>query len=110
MKKIFAAFLLLVTSTVGAGTLTNAKIANIRVDKSGLGIITFDISVPGLASCSHPYYYNAASFNVNTPGGKAILATALLAKAQNLFVSMQGAGACTEYGGVVESIEILFAV
>lgn len=52
------------------------------------------------ATCRHPSAYNnALAFDANTPGGKAILAIALSAKATGAPVSANGNGTCAVYGG-----------
>ncbi|MEH6419908.1 hypothetical protein [Pseudomonas sp. CGJS7] len=83
-----------------AATVSNAKITVIRVDSSGLGMITFDKPLDAPAACIHPAYTASLSFDATTPGGKAILATAIAAKNANSTISSAyGTGACGNYGG-----------
>lgn len=109
MKKLLFGFCLFFVIQNSHATSVDAKIIQIRVDKSGVGMITFDKPLQGTSpSCINPYYNNALSFDANSAGGKSILAVALAAKAQNVSVVAYGLGACTIYGGAhVEDLDYM---
>ena len=87
------------SSAWSAGSVSG-KVIQVRVDKDGRGIVTFDTQVGGApATCRHSAYTNALSFDANTHGGKAIMALALAAKTSGSSVSAYGMGACSIYGG-----------
>ncbi len=105
MKKLFlATFALFLSSQAFSyGTVTNAKVVEVRMDQSGKGMVIFDQLVAGeKATCVHPAYVNALSFDLNTTGGKGILAVALAAKAAGTTMTVYGTATCTIYGGHVE--------
>jgi len=63
-------------------------------------MVIFDRQVSGTpATCIHPAYANALAFDSTTPGGKAIMATALAAKTTGSYLSAYGTGGCAIYGG-----------
>lgn len=63
-------------------------------------MVMFDQLIAGTpATCVHPAYTNALSFNATTGGGKAIMAMALTAKTTGASVEVYGTGACGIYGG-----------
>ena len=75
------------------------RVVDIRVDRSGLGMVIFDQPIGGTPpGCVHAAYSNALAFDTTTPGGKAILAAALAAKAGGDMVTAYGTGECTSYG------------
>lgn len=102
MKKRTATLLLLLpfsNQALASGYVT-AKVASVRVDQTGKGMVMFDQAVGGQpASCRHSAYENALAFDSNTPGGKAILAMALSAKAIGNTLLAYGTGTCTIYSG-----------
>jgi hypothetical protein len=76
------------------------KVVSVRVDIDGRGMVAFDRPVGNQpASCRVGTYENALAFDANTPGGKAVLATALAAKATGDLVAAYGTGNCNIYGG-----------
>jgi len=87
---------------LAAGSVAG-KVIDVRVDRGGQGIVTFDqqIATPG---CGTPAYANAFAFDANTAGGKAILAVVLAAKTTGDLVYGYGAGTCLIYNGVVEDL------
>jgi len=63
-------------------------------------MVVFDQQVGGTpATCVHPAYTNALSFNATTGGGRAIMALALTAKTTGVVVTVFGNGTCGIYGG-----------
>jgi hypothetical protein len=86
------------TQAVAAGSV-QGKVIDVRVDRGGQGMVTFDQQITGQQpGCVAAPYRNAFAFNVNTDGGKAILAVALAAKATGDTVIVYGTGACDTYG------------
>ncbi len=102
MKIIILLALASLSSTVfSAGSVNDFTVTTVRVDRSGLGIITFEGSLGGTpASCISSSYHNHLSFDTNTTGGKAILSIALSAQATGKKVSARGTGNCEDYGSV----------
>jgi hypothetical protein len=83
-----------------AGSIGGAKIIQVRIDQDGKGMVVFDQPIGGTpASCVHPAYRNALSFDANTGGGRGVMAMALAAKASGAAVSAYGNGTCGIYGG-----------
>jgi|SRR5882724_1728647 len=101
MLRLVLVFLILAISNLAlANGSVSGKVVAVRVDQNGIGMVTFDQPVTGApASCRHPAYANALSFDSNTAGGRTIAAAALAAKATGDTVSAYGTGACTIYGG-----------
>jgi len=101
IRFVLSVFLAIAVSSqaMAYGTVTG-KVTAVRVDASGIGMVVFDQPVSGApASCRHSAYTNALAFDTNTPGGKAILATALAAKATGDTIAAIGAGTCNVFGG-----------
>lgn len=109
MKKILLCCLMFASSVAFAGRSVDAKIVNIRVDSSGLGMIHFDSPITGtVPGCINAVYTNALSFNTNTNGGKSVYAAALAAKAAGTAIIAYGAGVCANYNGAhVEDVDYL---
>jgi hypothetical protein len=85
------------TCAFGAGTVT-AKVIEVRVDKSGKGIVTFAQPLAGqAASCRNPSYNQSLAFDANAAGGRAILALVLSAKATGETVTALSTGDCSIY-------------
>ena len=83
----------------------SGKVKDVRIDRSGLGIIEFDGQIGSQpASCRLAPYTAHMSFDANTEGGKGIYAMALMAIASGKSVSAIGTGACSDYSGIVESL------
>lgn len=103
--RILAALALLIANHCFAIGAVQGKVIQVRVDQSGLGMVIFDQNVVGaFAACrDSTNYFNALSFNVNNAGGKAILATALAAKASGTTIQAYGDGSCSNYGAYVEN-------
>ncbi len=105
MKKLVAAIACLFISSqaFAYGTVGNAKVLEVRMDQSGKGMVIFDQLIAGdKATCVHPSYTNALAFDLNTAGGKGILAVALAAKAAGTTMNVYGTATCSIYGGHVE--------
>ena len=105
MKKFLAIFacLFLSPQAFAYGTVTNAKVVEVRMDQDGKGMVIFDQLIAGAkATCVHPAYTNALAFDLNTAGGKGVLAVALAAKAAGTTMTVYGTATCTLYGGHVE--------
>lgn len=87
-------------SANAAGVVDSAKVIQVRIDQDGKGMVVFDKVIGGApATCIHPAYVNALSFDATTSGGKAIMAVALAAKATDVTITVYGTGACGVYGG-----------
>lgn len=94
--------ILLALPSFGYGSVT-ARVLDVRVDRQGQGMVTFDSAVTGTRpACVVSAYTNAFAFDANTPGGRAILATALAAKSSGAVISVIGLDACSTYGAYVE--------
>jgi len=105
MKKIFLMiFFLSFATLVQAAGSVSGKVKNVRVDRSGWGIVEFDklISTPG--GCVSDPYTSHFSFDANTVGGKAIYSMALAAAASGKTITAYGTGSCEEYADIVESM------
>lgn len=105
MKRIALALvsLLISSQSFGYGSVSNAKVVEVRMDNDGKGMVIFDQPVGGdKATCSVPAYANALAFNLSTPGGKGILAVALAAKASGTTMNVMGTKLCSIYSGHVE--------
>lgn len=105
LRNIFITLILLTISNLvfsaGGGS---GKVIGVRVDASGFGIVSFSNFLTTPAPCVIPYYNNAMSFNTNTTGGKAMLATILFAQSKNSNIYSAGTGACAIYGASVEDM------
>ena len=83
----------------------SATVADVRVDRSGLGIIAFSQSIGGeAAACRVTPYTSHFSFDAKTEGGKAIYSMALTAVASGKKMVAYGTGSCLDYANTVESI------
>jgi hypothetical protein len=107
MKNLYSLPFLLLGLLIGshvlaAGYLT-AHVIQVRVDRQGQGMVVFDATISGTQpSCVAAPYVNAFAFDANTAGGRAILSTALSAKATGSMVTVYGNAACSTYGSYVE--------
>lgn len=78
----------------------DAIVTQVRIDQDGRGMVVFEQQLGGTpATCVHPAYTNALSFDANTAGGKAIMAMALAAKASATRITAYGNATCSIYGG-----------
>lgn len=83
-----------------AGSIAAALVTNIRVDRDGRAMVSFDKPVSSSPSCILASAYpNALAIDTNTAGGKAALALALHVKATGKRLWVYGTGACGIYGG-----------
>jgi len=77
-------------------------VAQVRVDKSGAGMVIFKTNLSNSPTCAlgpgggMPY---ALAFDANTAGGKAIQAMATAALLAGKKIEGNGTGFCTIYGG-----------
>ncbi len=101
MKRIFSVFILVLSSALvkAEGVANLYEVDFVRVDKSGLGYVKFTTNLGGTpATCTTGGYQSALSFDTNESGGKAILSTALAAKASGKKIFAVGTGLCANYG------------
>jgi len=78
----------------------NAKVVSVRVDKSGKGYIVFEQNLtlePALCINGYP---NVLAFDVNTPGGQAIMSVGLTAQASGQRIRARGTGDCGIYSTI----------
>lgn len=105
MKLIAALIVLLSISsnTIAAGAVENANVVQVRIDRSGIGYVTFDTPVIGEpATCRQSGFANVLAFNTNEAGGKAILSIVLAAQASGKKIRATGTGTCISYGMIEE--------
>lgn len=104
-------FILLVSlfssQVLAIGKAENAIVSDVRIDRSGNGIVAFNKAISGTpASCRNAEgYANHFSFNTNTEGGRAIYAMVLSAAATRSPITAYGTGTCNEFSNYVESWE-----
>ena len=92
------------SSAYSFGKVNQAYVVNVRVDRNGWGIVTFDSPIVGdYAPKRNANYVNHFSFDTNTEGGKALYTMALTAVASGKRITAYGTGACSEYTDTVES-------
>jgi hypothetical protein len=101
MKKIIIILSMLVASQAyGIGSVSNAKVIQIRIDLNGRAMIFFDQQIGGTpAACVNDAYNNALGVDASTAGGKAVLSLALTAKTTGSPITAYGLGSCGVYGG-----------
>jgi hypothetical protein len=105
MKKFLIGILALLVANVALaeGSFWNARITKIRVDQNGWGMVYFDVDALGTRpSCVASDTARALAFNANTAGGRAILALAESAKAQDAMLMVFGTGSCGVYSNWIE--------
>jgi hypothetical protein len=92
---------------LAASSISNAKVIQIRFDQSGKGMVIFDQSISGSPACiGDTGLKNAYAFDLNTVGGKGILAMATTAKATGAtLANVYGTGNCGIYGWLVEDLD-----
>ncbi|NHQ90681.1 hypothetical protein [Janthinobacterium lividum] len=97
-----------ISSQVYAEGAIIGKVAEVRIDSDGKGLVTFADTIIGTPPvCAVAGYNHSMSFDAATAGGKAMYALALLAKSSGATVYGMGKGTCVIYG-VVEDASILF--
>ena len=102
---VLMGILVLPMQVVNAGQIHNAKVLQVRVDpEGGYAMILFDQDSVNTPECVNPVYINQMAIDLNWPGGKAAVATFILAKSTNQTVSAIGNQVCTMYGGMVENL------
>ena len=90
------------TSVSGAvGEANNYEIHSVRVDRSGLGHVTFRTELIGRVLCN-ANYKKMLSFNTNTEGGKSVYSLVLSAYLSGKKIVARGTGTCSDYS-VMES-------
>jgi len=89
-----------------AGVVSTATVTGVDVRSDDTFLVTFSKNSRGAPACNT--VLNRMSGKVNTAGGKAVLATAMLAYSSGSQVAAAfGSGACgAEYGGI-ESLTVL---
>lgn len=103
---MFRRFVFVFVMVVSSSALANGGIvdyvAQVRVDKSGLGMVIFKSNLSNSPPCAltpgggMPY---ALAFDANTAGGRAIQAMATAAMLAGKKIEGNGTGFCTIYGG-----------
>lgn len=102
--RVLLVMLVFVCSLVQAkGVAYNATVEDVRIDHSGHGFIKFketlkDAYSSTIPECTQEQYSNMLAFDVNTAGGKAIMAIALSAKVSGKLIHGVGRGKCDIYG------------
>jgi hypothetical protein len=85
------------------GVAYKATVVDVRIDHTGHGFIKFkeplkDAHNSSIPDCTQEAYSNMLAFDVNTAGGKAVMAIALAAKSSGKLIHGVGAGKCDVYG------------
>lgn len=106
MKRLFsfAVFAAVCGNTHAVGIAQGVTLNNIDVRTDGSFLVSFSQSISTPSSCATDFSRMTGS--ANTPGGRAVLASAMLAHSMGSVVFAQGSGNCSEYGGI-ESLLIL---
>jgi hypothetical protein len=104
--KSFIVFVVLCFISIQAsavGQISGGEVAQIRVDKSGKGYVMFKTNLVGTpATCTQAMYAAVLAFDTNEPGGRAIYALVLAAKASGKRISAKGTGLCDTYEATIE--------
>jgi hypothetical protein len=87
-----------------AGNATQVSIVNVDARADGTFLVTFSQPTTTAPSCATELL--RMSGYTGSPGGRAVLAAAMLAFASGSRVNAQGMGSCSEFAGI-ESILIL---
>lgn len=86
-----------------AGSVNNAKVLKVRIDKTGLGMVFFNVDLSSPPACvTNPAYSSVLAFDTNTAGGKSVLAILLSAQVTGSNISATGTGTCTLYTTPIE--------
>lgn len=94
------------TAWAGPASVSQSTVDLVRVDKSGKGYVVFDSPLAGdVAACRTSQYTRHLAFDANTAGGKAVLASALAAKASGATMTATSAGTCANYGSASHGVE-----
>lgn len=99
----------LVASSIAlaGGTASNTHVTALDVRSNGYFLITIDLPNAAPASCATSSSVRLTG-DVNTAGGKAMLATALASKTTGSLVTIEGTGTCDQYSGY-EAIARIFS-
>lgn len=103
MKVFIAVLLVVFTTQVNAFGIANSKVASVRVDKNGSGIVEFEDPILHEPASCVSSYQNHLSFDTNTAGGKSIYSMVLAALAADKKIVAYGTGTCTSYPSDVEA-------
>jgi hypothetical protein len=91
--------MLLPFQAIAEGYATGVRVTQIRVDRDGRGIATFDHVLGGSPpGCVHTAYVRSLAFDTNTPGGRSVLAFLMTARAAQDLLTVRGTGSCAIYG------------
>lgn len=104
LRSLLLSFAILAVGAPAVAGEVRAKVISVRVDKNGMGMAVFDTQINSSLACVIPAYNNALAFDVNTPGGRGLLAIMLSAKATNSLVHAYSTGSCSVYGSYVEDV------
>ena len=111
MKCILSTLILFISCASSVAYAEGAvigKVAEVRIDSDGKGLVTFVDTIVGTQpTCAIAGYNHSMSFDATTAGGKAMYAMALLAKSSGATVYGQGKGVCGTYH-VVEDANVLY--
>lgn len=88
-----------------AQAAVESKVEYVRVDKNGLGLVSFMLPNGGQPATCGQSYSSGLAFDARESGGKAMLATALAAKAAGSIVIAYGTGSCDLYSGSIEDAD-----
>jgi len=102
LKRCLSLFIITVlcSPSVFAAGDVNAKVTAVRADKSGKGYVVFEQDLNGTPATCINGYPNLLAFDVNTPGGQAIMSIALAAQASGQRVRARGTGDCGIYSTI----------
>ncbi|WP_434339161.1 hypothetical protein [Motilimonas cestriensis] len=100
--KVLPIIILLFTATAEAGQIYGARIIDVRVDRSGKGLVRFDRELESPADCINQHLSHL-SFDLNTFSGQNLLNLALSAQASKSKVQAWGTNTCEEWPSTVES-------
>ena len=108
MKRLIPFMFFALMSTCGTayavGVTQGVTVVNVDARSDGSFLVSFSQGITTPPPCAAEL--NRMTGNASTPGGKAVLAVAMLAYSTGSTVFAQGTGACTEYSSI-ESLAIL---
>jgi hypothetical protein len=89
------AILVFTSASYAVGIADFYDVAQVRVDKSGKGYVTFKQPLTdSRPTCLQTGYSTALAFDTNTAGGKSIMSVALAAQASGKKIYAVGSGNC----------------
>ena len=93
------AALFFTSSCYAIGIADFYEVAQVRIDKSGKGYVTFKQALTdSRPTCLQTGYSATLAFDTNTAGGKSIMSVALAAQASGKKIYAVGSGTCDTYG------------